>query len=176
MSLRGASRVIGVARMTIEQLLRDLGAVCARYQDEHLARAELSSACSATRFGRSATQEKNVTAGIAEKHSDSAVWTRTAVGADSKLVLSWLVGSRDLDAAYALTVAGTSHTVYQAGTTPDTTAPLITRVFWFCLGRKFGDRTDAIRTDAIRFRIRTVRRPADTFPSQLQPAVSTLGV
>ena len=36
MSLRGTARLTGVARMTIEKLLRDLGTACTRYQDEHL--------------------------------------------------------------------------------------------------------------------------------------------
>lgn len=43
----------------------------------------------------------NVTAEIAEKHPDAGdVWTWTAIDADSKLVLSWLVGSRDAGSAY----------------------------------------------------------------------------
>ena len=32
-SLRGTARITGVARMTVEKLLRDLGYVCAMYQD-----------------------------------------------------------------------------------------------------------------------------------------------
>ena len=35
-SLRATARMTGVARMTVEKLLRDLGSACARYQDEHL--------------------------------------------------------------------------------------------------------------------------------------------
>ena len=34
--LRATARMTGVARMTVEKLLRDLGAASARYQDEHL--------------------------------------------------------------------------------------------------------------------------------------------
>ena len=34
--LRATARMTGVARMTVEKLLRDLGAACAQYQDEHL--------------------------------------------------------------------------------------------------------------------------------------------
>ena len=32
-SLRGTARMTGVARMTVEKLLQDLGHVCAMYQD-----------------------------------------------------------------------------------------------------------------------------------------------
>ena len=35
-SLRGTARMTGVARMTVEKLLRDLGVACATYQDDHL--------------------------------------------------------------------------------------------------------------------------------------------
>lgn len=101
MSLRGTSRITGVARMTVEKLLRDLGAACADYQFRTLRNLscrrvqcdEIWSFCYAKR--------KNVTTEISEKHPDAGdIWTWTAIDADSKLVLSWLIGSRDLDAAY----------------------------------------------------------------------------
>ncbi len=46
-------------------------------------------------------KKKNVTEKIAERHRDAGdVWTWTAIDADSKIVLSCLVGSRDAGAAY----------------------------------------------------------------------------
>jgi hypothetical protein len=43
----------------------------------------------------------NVTSEIVEKHPDAGdTWTWTAIDSDSKLVLSWLVGSRDAGAAF----------------------------------------------------------------------------
>jgi IS1 family transposase len=100
MSLRGAARLTGVARMTIEKLVRDLGAACARYQDEHLRDLtcqriqcdEIWSFCYAKR--------KNVTDKIKEQHPDAGdVWTWTAIDADTKLCVSWMIGGRD--AGYA---------------------------------------------------------------------------
>ena len=35
-SLRATARITGVARMTVEKLLRDLGAACADYHDTHV--------------------------------------------------------------------------------------------------------------------------------------------
>jgi IS1 family transposase len=129
MSLRGTARVTGVARMTIEKLLRDLGAACARYQDEHLRGLtckriqcdEIWSFCYA--------KKKNVTAEIAEKHPDAGdVWTWTAIDADSKLALSWLVGSRDLDAAYTFMQDVASRVKHRVQLTTDAHKPYLSAV------------------------------------------------
>jgi IS1 family transposase len=100
-SLRATARITGVARMTIEKLLRDVGAACARYQDEHLRNLTAKRVQCDEIWAFCYAKKKNVTQEIADKHPDAGdVWTWTAIDADSKLVLSWLVGSRDLDAAY----------------------------------------------------------------------------
>lgn len=36
MSLRAVARITGVARNTVDKLLRDVGSACLDYQDEHL--------------------------------------------------------------------------------------------------------------------------------------------
>ena len=101
-SLRATARMTGVARMTIEKLLRDLGRACAEYQAETLVNLncrriqcdEIWSFCYA--------KKKNVTASMAQKHPDAGdVWTWTAIDADSKLVMSWLLGGRDAGSALA---------------------------------------------------------------------------
>lgn len=100
-SLRATARMTGVARMTIEKLLRALGSACARYQNEHVRNLatrrvqcdEIWAFCYAKRM--------NVTPEIRKKHPDAGdVWTWTAIDADSKLVLSWAIGSRDAGVAY----------------------------------------------------------------------------
>lgn len=99
MSLRGTARLSGVARMTIEKLLRDLGAVCVAYQDKHLR----SLTCRRIQCDEvwAFAKRRNLTPEIADEHPDAGdVWTWTAIDAESKLVLSWLVGSRDAGAAY----------------------------------------------------------------------------
>jgi IS1 family transposase len=99
-SLRATARMTGVARMTVEKLLRDLGAACAEYQDGTLRNLtcqriqcdEIWSFCYAKR--------KNVTEKIREEHPDAGdVWTWTAIDADTKLCVSWMIGGRD--AGYA---------------------------------------------------------------------------
>jgi IS1 family transposase len=100
-SLRATSRITGVARMTVEKLLRDLGEACQRYQDEHLRNLncqrvqadEIWSFC----YARNANvpEEKKGVFGYGD------VWTWTAIDADTKLCLSWLVASRDGESAEA---------------------------------------------------------------------------
>jgi IS1 family transposase len=101
MSLRGTARVTGVARMTVEKLLRDVGAACADYQDRTLRNLpckriqcdEIWSFCYAKR--------KNVTPEIAKAHPDAGdVWTWTAIDADSKLCVSFAVGDRSARTAW----------------------------------------------------------------------------
>jgi len=74
----------GFARMTIEKLLRDLGAACATYQDETL-RNLPGSACSATRFSRSATRRRRTCPKNRGEFGYGDIWTWTAIDADTKL-------------------------------------------------------------------------------------------
>lgn len=100
-SLRATARLTGVARMTIEKLLRDAGAACAAYQDRVLRNLTCKRVQADEIWSFCYAKKKNVTQKIAEQHPDAGdVWTCTAIDADSKLVLSWLVGSRDAGAAY----------------------------------------------------------------------------
>src|SRR5882762_5640739 len=96
-SVRSTSRLTGVAKGTILRLLAEVGTACAKYQDETFRNLpskriqcdEIWSFCYA--------KNKNVTADIREKNPAAGdVWTWTAIDADSKLVMSWLVASRDL--------------------------------------------------------------------------------
>jgi IS1 family transposase len=128
-SLRATARITGVARMTIEKLLRDLGAVCATYQADtlrnlsckHVQCDEIWSFCYA--------KKKNVTPKIAEKHPDAGdVWTWTAIDADSKLVLSWLVGSRDAGAAYNFMQDVASRLKHRVQLTTDAHRPYLSAV------------------------------------------------
>ena len=45
-------------------------------------------------------KQKNVPQEIRGKFGDGDVWTWTALDADTKLIVSWYVGTRDADAAY----------------------------------------------------------------------------
>jgi IS1 family transposase len=101
MSLRATARVTGVARMTVEKLLRDLGTACVAHHDatvrnvaaRRIQADEIWSFCYA--------KAKHVTPEMKIDHPDAGdVWTWTAMDSDSKLMLSYLVGPRRPPMAY----------------------------------------------------------------------------
>ena len=100
MSLRATARVTGFARMTIEKLLRDLGAACATYQDETLRNLPCKRIQCDEIWSFVYAKAKNVPEDKRGQFGYGDVWTWTAIDADTKLVPSWLVSSRDAGAAY----------------------------------------------------------------------------
>lgn len=94
-SIRATARMTGVSKPTILKLLADLGEACAKYQDEHLRDLrskrvqvdEIWSFCHA--------KEANLRPSLRGKVGFGDVYTWTALDADSKLIISWLVGRRD---------------------------------------------------------------------------------
>jgi IS1 family transposase len=98
-SIRATVRMTGVAKNTIAKLLVDMGEVCAKYHAEHVTEVpsrrvqcdEIWSFCYA--------KAKNVPAEKKGEFGYGDVWTWTAIDADSKLCVSWLVGSRDIETA-----------------------------------------------------------------------------
>jgi len=101
-SIRATSRMTGVARNTVTKLLLDLAKVCAVYSDERLVDLpckrlqidEIWAFCYAK--AKNVPEDKRGTFGYGD------VWTFCAIDADTKLVPSWLVGSRDLGSATEL--------------------------------------------------------------------------
>src|SRR5258708_846506 len=99
-SLRSITRVCDVSINTVTKLLVDAGTVCAAF---HVANVKDVKAkriqCDEI---WSYAKKKNVPA---EKRQDLAygdVWTWTGLDADSKLIVSWMVGGRDSDYAMGL--------------------------------------------------------------------------
>lgn len=99
-SLRGTVRLTGVARMTVEKLLRDLGAACAKYQDEQLRNLKCKRLQCDEIWSFVYAKEKNVPQTKRGTFGYGDVWTWTAIDADTKLVPSWRIGPRDLGTAY----------------------------------------------------------------------------
>ena len=96
-SLRSTSRITDVSINTVIKLLIDIGRACQEFHNvtvtnirsERIQCDEIWSFCYA--------KEKNVKQDMPDGSGD--VWTWTALDADSKLIVSWLVGDRDVDAA-----------------------------------------------------------------------------
>lgn len=98
-SLRAISRITGVSLDTATKLLIDAGKTCQAFHDEtvqnvHAKRVQCDEIWSFTY-----AKQKNVaTAKAAPEHAGDT-WTWTALDADNKLIVSWLVGGRDADYA-----------------------------------------------------------------------------
>jgi IS1 family transposase len=104
-SVRATVRLTGVAKNTIQKLVLELGVAVTEYQDralrnlnsKHVQADEIWSFC----YAKKKTIGKDKT--ILERNPDAGdVWTWTAIDADSKLCISWLVGDRTADNAYRI--------------------------------------------------------------------------
>ncbi|HUE85658.1 MAG TPA: IS1 family transposase [Vicinamibacterales bacterium] len=99
-SVRSTSRLTGVAKGTILRLLADVGEACAHYMNGTLhdipaRRVQIDEIWSFV-----ACKQKNVTRKIAEANPYAGdAWTFVAIDADTKLVLSWQIGTRDAGCA-----------------------------------------------------------------------------
>jgi IS1 family transposase len=94
-SMRAVSRLAGVSINTVTKLLVDAGKVCAAFHDEQV-RGVKSRRVQVDEIW-SFTYAKNKNVEKAKKAPEGAgdTWTWTGLDADSKLIVSWLVGSRD---------------------------------------------------------------------------------
>ena len=100
-SIRAITRIMGMSKNTVAKLLSDAGAVCAEYQDKTLhnltsRRIQVDEIWSFTY-----AKQKNVAMAKAAPEGAGDTWTWTAIDADTKLVMSWLVGGRDGEYAMA---------------------------------------------------------------------------
>jgi IS1 family transposase len=100
-SIRSASRMTGVARNTVTKLLVDLGTACSEYQDRTLKNLSCKRLQLDEIWSFVYAKAKNVPADRAGEFGVGDVWTWTAIDAETKLIPSWMVGTRDGDAAKA---------------------------------------------------------------------------
>lgn len=98
-SIRSTARITNTAINTVIKLLRDVGAACAVYQEEHLVNLPCERIQCDEIWSFCYSKQKNVPEEKQGSFGYGDVWTWTAIDADTKLVPSWLVGLRD--AAYA---------------------------------------------------------------------------
>lgn len=93
-SIRATCRMTGAAKGTVLKLLADIGEVCAAHQHEHLInlpckRVQVDEIWSFVGMKQKNASEDQKAAGFGD------AWTWTAICADTKLVMSWLVGDRN---------------------------------------------------------------------------------
>jgi IS1 family transposase len=99
MSIRAITRLTGASKNTVSKLLVDAGKACAAYHDANVrdvkaARVQVDEIWSFTY-----AKQKNVATAKEAPEGAGDTWTWTALDADSKLIVSYLVGGRDAEYA-----------------------------------------------------------------------------
>ena len=97
-SLRATSRIADVSINTVTKLLIDVGRACEKFHNETVMFVESQRIQCDEIWSFVYSKQKNVPDGMEDEAGD--VWTWTCIDADSKLIISWLVGSRDAEAAH----------------------------------------------------------------------------
>lgn len=101
MSMRSVSRIADVSINTVSKLLEDAGRFCAAFHDEKVRDVKAKRVQCDETWSFVYAKQKNVKTAKRQDKAWGDVWTWTAIEADSKLLLSWLVGGRDSDYAIA---------------------------------------------------------------------------
>ena len=99
MSIRAISRLTGASKNTVVKFLRDAGEACARYQDETLRGLTCKRIQVDEIWSFVGMKQKNVPAERKGEFGIGDVWTWTAIDADTKLAVTWLLGDRSGDTA-----------------------------------------------------------------------------
>lgn len=96
-SLRSTARVIGVSINTVYKLFEEAGAACAAYHHENVRNLKAKRVQCDEIWSFCYAKQKNIPANKRGEAGD--VWTWTALDADSRLIVSYMVGGRDAGSA-----------------------------------------------------------------------------
>ena len=100
-SMRSISRVADVSINTVSKLLIDAGRACIAYHDEHVRGVAAKRVQVDEIWSFTYAKQKNVASAKRQDLAYGDTWTWTTIEADSKLLISWLVGARDSEYALA---------------------------------------------------------------------------
>jgi IS1 family transposase len=95
-SIRATCRICDVSKNTVAKLLVDLGKACQKFHDEKVLKVKSKRVQCDEIWSFVYAKAKNVPEGMKDAGD---VWTWTGIDADSKLIISWLVGGRDAETA-----------------------------------------------------------------------------
>ena len=127
MSIRGTVRLTGVAKNTVANLLRDMGCACAAFHDYKVKNLRVRRLQCDEIWSFVGSKAKNTSA---EKKAEGwgDVWTWTAIDADTKLCVTFLVGGRDTGWATDFMVDCASRIVNRPQITTDAHKPYLKAV------------------------------------------------
>ena len=100
-SMRSISRIMGVSINTVTKLMVEAGEACAAYHDETVRNVKSARVQCDEIWAFVGAKQKNAPNMKAPVEGVGDVWTWTALDADSKLIISYLVGGRDGEYALA---------------------------------------------------------------------------
>jgi IS1 family transposase len=95
-SIRAITRITGASKNTVTKLLVEVGKACQQFHNNKVVGVKSERLQCDEIWSFVGCKEKAKQQGAV---GEGDVWTWTALDADSKLIVSWLVGSRDADAA-----------------------------------------------------------------------------
>ena len=101
MSIRAITRLTGASKNTVAKLLIDAGKACAAYHDANVREVKSARVQVDEIWSFTYAKQKNVATAKDAPEGAGDTWTWTAIDADSKLIVSYLVGSRDAEYAVA---------------------------------------------------------------------------
>lgn len=96
-SIRGTCRMTGVAKSTVLRLLADVGDACDRYLDETMRELICVRVQADEIWSFVKAKERNLKPEYRDKDKYGDLWTWVAMDADSKLVITWVLGKRSYD-------------------------------------------------------------------------------
>lgn len=100
-SIRAVTRLTGASKNTVIKLMIDAGKACAAYHDTHVRGLKSRRVQVDEIWSFTYAKQKNVATAKRQDMAYGDTWTWTAIDADSKLMISWLVGGRDSEYAIA---------------------------------------------------------------------------
>ncbi|HWF62018.1 MAG TPA: IS1 family transposase [Nitrospira sp.] len=127
-SVNSVVRMTGVSKPTILKLLADLGTACAKYQDEKLKNLPCKRVQADEIWSFCFAKDKNLSEEMKGKFGFGSVWTWTAICADTKLMISWLVGERSVTYAVKFIDDLASRLAYRVQLTTDGHKPYLRAV------------------------------------------------
>lgn len=98
-SIRATSRIVGCSKNTVTKLLVELGAVVSEYQNKALRNLDCERVQCDEIWAFVGCKQENIPEEKKGQFGIGDVWTLTAIDADSKLAVSWLVGRHDGETA-----------------------------------------------------------------------------
>jgi IS1 family transposase len=98
-SMRAVSRLVDVSINTVTKLLIDAGQACSDYQNRALRHLSCKRLQLDEIWDFVYAKQRNIPKSMKGRADVGDIWTWTAIDADTKLIVSWMVGDRGYETA-----------------------------------------------------------------------------